>query len=59
MDYMGRTDRFDPNRTFMPTGQSAGLIHDVKPAAEIFADIVREAEEVLEELAHLTAQPAN
>jgi len=58
MDYMGRGDRFDPNRTFLPAGQGAGLIHDVKPAAEIFADIVREAEEVLERLAQLAPEPA-
>lgn len=57
MDYMGRGDRFDLNRMFLPAGQGAGLIHDVKPAAEIFADIVREAEEVLEQLARMAPQP--
>jgi enoyl-[acyl-carrier protein] reductase II len=55
MDYMGRTDRFDPNRTFMPAGQSAGLIHEVKPAAEIFQDIVREAESIISERFQLPA----
>ena len=49
MDYMGRTDHFDPNRTFLPAGQGAGLIDAVKPAAEIFQDILREAEEMLRE----------
>ena len=49
MDYMGRTGRFDPVRTFLPAGQSAGLVHEVKPAAEIFQDIVREAEAVIRE----------
>ena len=49
MDYMGRTDHFDPNRTFLPAGQGAGLIDRVKPAAEIFQDILREAEEMLRE----------
>jgi len=53
MDYMGRGDTFDPNRTFMPTGQGAGLIHEMKPAGEVFADIVREAEETLRELTKL------
>ncbi len=47
MDYMGRGDYFDPKRMFMPMGQSAGLIHDVKPATEVFQDIVREAEETI------------
>ncbi len=49
MDYMGRTDHFDSKRTFLPAGQGAGLIHEVKPAAEIFQDIVREAEAVIRE----------
>ena len=54
MDYMGRGDHFDPNRTFLPAGQGAGLIHEVKPAAEVFADIVREAEETLRELTQIS-----
>ena len=54
MDYMGRGDRFDPNRTFLPAGQGAGLIHEVKPAAEVFADIVREAEETLRDLTQIS-----
>jgi len=37
----------DPNRTFMPTGQSAGLIREIKPAAEVFADLIRETEAAL------------
>ncbi|MGB2695923.1 MAG: nitronate monooxygenase [Dehalococcoidia bacterium] len=49
MDYMGRGAQFDPQRTFLPAGQGAGLIHDIKPAAEIFADIVHEAETVIRE----------
>ena len=53
MDYMGRGDHFDPNRTFMPAGQGAGLIHEMKPAAEVFADIVREAEETIRDLTKL------
>jgi enoyl-[acyl-carrier protein] reductase II len=58
MDYMGRTSRFDPERTFLPAGQGAGLIHEIKPAAEIFRDIVREAEETLRALAApLVEQP--
>jgi enoyl-[acyl-carrier protein] reductase II len=34
----------DPERTFMPTGQGAGLIHEIKPASEVFVDLIREAE---------------
>jgi NAD(P)H-dependent flavin oxidoreductase YrpB (nitropropane dioxygenase family) len=37
----------DPDRTFMPTGQGAGLIESIKPAAEVFADLLRETEERL------------
>src|SRR3990170_2942033 len=49
MDYMGHTRQFDPQRTFLPAGQGSGLIHEIKPAAEIFQDIVREAEAVIRE----------
>ena len=58
MDYMGRGDHFDPNRTFMPAGQGSGLIHEIKPAAEVSADIVREAEETLLELTKLVPTPS-
>ena len=54
MDYMGRGDRFIENRMFLPAGQGAGLIHEIKPAAEVFADIVREAEETLRELTQIS-----
>jgi NAD(P)H-dependent flavin oxidoreductase YrpB (nitropropane dioxygenase family) len=36
-------------------GQSAGLVHDVRPAADIVRDIMREAEDVLAALARLRA----
>jgi enoyl-[acyl-carrier protein] reductase II len=49
MDYPGLTDSFDPERTFMPAGQGAGMIDAVMPAAEVFAQIVREAEQIIEE----------
>jgi enoyl-[acyl-carrier protein] reductase II len=58
MDYMGRGSNFDPDRTFLPAGQGSGAIHEVKPAAEIFADIVREAEEVIEALAEAAERSA-
>ena len=49
MDYPGVTESFDAARTFMPAGQGAGMIRDVKPAADVVRDIVREAEAVIEE----------
>ncbi|MFQ5666878.1 MAG: NAD(P)H-dependent flavin oxidoreductase [Candidatus Binatia bacterium] len=47
MDYMGIMGGADPARSFMPAGQGMGLIRDIKPAAVVLADIVREAEAVL------------
>ena len=48
MDYPGLGESFDPARTFMPAGQGVGLIHEIKPAAEIVRDIVAEAEAVID-----------
>ena len=31
-------------------GESCSLVHDIKPAAQIVHDVIREAEEALEEL---------
>jgi enoyl-[acyl-carrier protein] reductase II len=47
MDYPGIGGGFDVERTFLPAGQGTGLIHAIKPAGEIVADIVREAEAVI------------
>ncbi|MGO9601858.1 MAG: NAD(P)H-dependent flavin oxidoreductase [Candidatus Binataceae bacterium] len=47
----------DAERTFMPTGQGAGLIHDIKPAAEVFADLIRETEVALRGAQALLADP--
>jgi len=47
MDYMGVGRGADPDRCFMPAGQGMGLIRQIKPAGEVLADIVREAEAVL------------
>jgi enoyl-[acyl-carrier protein] reductase II len=48
MGFSGREGHpADPDRTFMPTGQGAGLIESIKPAAEVFADLLRETEERL------------
>jgi len=48
MDYMGVGDSFDANRTFLPAGQSAGLVHEIKPAGQIVRDIIEEAQQVIE-----------
>jgi enoyl-[acyl-carrier protein] reductase II len=48
MDYPGLTESFDAKRTFMPAGQGAGLINEIKPAADVVHDIIREAEAVIE-----------
>jgi enoyl-[acyl-carrier protein] reductase II len=53
MDYMGVGRGTDPERTFMPAGQGMGLIREIKPAAEVVRDVMREAEETLEELSRL------
>ena len=54
MNYTGRGGAdVDPNRTFMPTGQGAGLIHEIKPAAEVFADLLRETEAALKKAQQL------
>jgi len=42
MDYAGRRGDADPDRTFMPAGQGLGLIHDVRPAAQVFRQLVEE-----------------
>jgi hypothetical protein len=39
----------------MPTGQGAGLIESIKPAAEVFADLLRETEESLRSAQALSA----
>jgi enoyl-[acyl-carrier protein] reductase II len=49
MDYMGRGPQFDADRTFLPAGQGSGGIHEIKPAGQIFQEIVLEAEAVIRE----------
>jgi enoyl-[acyl-carrier protein] reductase II len=53
MNYTGVNGEVDVERTFMPTGQGAGLIHEIKPAAEVFADLVRETEAALKKAQQL------
>jgi enoyl-[acyl-carrier protein] reductase II len=47
MDYGGLDGGTDPNRTFMPAGQGAGLIREIKPATEVFSDLLNETETAL------------
>jgi enoyl-[acyl-carrier protein] reductase II len=46
-DVMAYWARADPERTCMPAGQGVGGFRDIKPAAEVFDEIVRSAEAVL------------
>jgi enoyl-[acyl-carrier protein] reductase II len=50
MDYPGVAGDADAERCFMPAGQGMGMIRTIKPAAEVLADIVREAEGVMRSL---------
>lgn len=50
MDYMGIAGDADPDRYFMPAGQGMGMIDQIKPAGEVFAEIVAEAQAVLAQL---------
>lgn len=48
MDYAGvGGGDGDAERDFMPAGQGMGMINEIKPAAEVMADVIREAEAVL------------
>ncbi len=55
MDYMGLGGDADPERTFMPAGQGCGMIREIKSAAEVMRDLVREAEVTLRRLTVPTA----
>jgi enoyl-[acyl-carrier protein] reductase II len=50
-DYVGANGDCDPERTFMPAGQGLGMIHEIRPAADIMRDLVEEAEGTFERLA--------
>jgi enoyl-[acyl-carrier protein] reductase II len=47
-DVMAYWDRADPDRTCMPAGQGVGSFRGVRPAAEVFREIVDGAARVLE-----------
>jgi enoyl-[acyl-carrier protein] reductase II len=48
-DVMAYWSHADPERTCMPAGQGVGAFRTIQPAAEVFRDIVRGAEAVLEQ----------
>jgi NAD(P)H-dependent flavin oxidoreductase YrpB (nitropropane dioxygenase family) len=55
------TPEFSGDLEYLPfwAGQSCSLVHDIKPAGQIVRDIVREAEEVIDQLTRIrsTMQP--
>ncbi len=53
-DYEGRRSDADPERTFMPAGQGLGMIDDIRPAADIMSDLVRDAMATISRLAPLS-----
>jgi enoyl-[acyl-carrier protein] reductase II len=51
----GQLEGLDPDRSCFAMGQSAGGIHDVKPAAQIIAQVMDEAHSAISRLAALQA----
>jgi enoyl-[acyl-carrier protein] reductase II len=51
----GQIEGLSRERSAFAMGQGAGGIHDVKPAAEIIRDIMKEAEDVIARMAALSA----
>jgi nitronate monooxygenase/enoyl-[acyl-carrier protein] reductase II len=53
------TPEYNSNLEYLPlwAGQTCSLIHDVKPAGQIVRDIVREAEEVIDQLTRIRSAP--
>jgi len=49
----GQIDGLDPGKSCFAMGQSAGGVHDVRPAGQIVADIMREAHAAIGRLAEL------
>jgi enoyl-[acyl-carrier protein] reductase II len=48
LDMFGTSE--DPDRGCLPTGQSCGGVHDIKPAAAVMADFLAEAQTALARL---------
>ena len=51
----GQVEGLDPDKSCFAMGQSAGGVHDVKPAAEIVANLMAEAHAAIARLTHLDA----
>jgi enoyl-[acyl-carrier protein] reductase II len=51
----GQIENLDPDKSCFAMGQSAGGVHDVLPAGEIVADIMRDAEASISRIAGLRA----
>ncbi len=49
----GQIEGLDPDRSCFAMGQSAGGVHDIKPAAQIVAEMVAEAEAAIDRVARL------
>ncbi|MEH6678743.1 NAD(P)H-dependent flavin oxidoreductase [Phenylobacterium sp.] len=52
----GQVEGLDPDRSCFAMGQSAGGIHDIKPAAQIVAEMVAEAEAAIDRMARLRSR---
>ena len=50
---VGQVEGLDPERSCLPMGQGAGGIHAIKPCAQIIADVMAEAEAVIDRLSAL------
>ena len=51
----GQIEGLDPDKSCFAMGQSAGGVHDVKPAGEIVRQIMAEAEAAIDRLTRLRA----
>jgi enoyl-[acyl-carrier protein] reductase II len=55
----GQIEGLDPDRSCFAMGQSAGGVHEVLPAAEIVAQLLKEADAAIDRVAKLrTGVPA-
>ncbi|MDO8410513.1 MAG: nitronate monooxygenase family protein [Phenylobacterium sp.] len=52
----GQVEGLDPDRSCFAMGQSAGGVHDIKPAAQIVAEMVAEAEAAIDRMARLRSR---
>jgi enoyl-[acyl-carrier protein] reductase II len=52
----GQVEGLDPDRSCFAMGQSAGGVHDIKPAAQIVAEMMAEAEAAIDRMARLRSR---